>query len=48
MSAGSAEIIAALRDRAKLINMAQCGEFEDFFLQGLYLGRWADCDEIRG
>ncbi|MGO9529868.1 MAG: ASKHA domain-containing protein [Syntrophobacteraceae bacterium] len=48
MSSGSAEIIAALRDRAKLVNMAQCGEFEDFFLQGLYLARWADCDEIRG
>jgi len=48
MSSSSAEIIAALRHRAKLINMAQCGEFEDFFLQGLYLGRWADCDEIRG
>ena len=34
MSSGSAEIIEALRDRAKIINMAQCGEFEDFFLQG--------------
>ena len=48
MSSGSAEIIEALRDRAKIVNMAQCGEFEDFFLQGLYLDRWTDCDEIRG
>ena len=48
MSSGSAETIRALRDRAKIVNMAQCAEFEDFFLRGLYLGRWADCDEIRG
>ncbi len=48
LSSGSAEIIEALRDKAKIINMAQCSEFEDFFLQGLYLGRWADYSEIRG
>ena len=47
MSSGSAEIVEGLRDRAKLVNLAQCDEFDDFFLEGLYLGRWADCNESR-
>ena len=47
MSPGSAEIIEGLRDKAKLVNLAQCAEFDDFFLEGLYLGGWADCDENR-
>ncbi len=47
MSPGSAEIIEGLRDKAKLVNLAQCAEFDDFFLEGLYLGRWADRNENR-
>ncbi|MGA2401690.1 MAG: ASKHA domain-containing protein, partial [Syntrophobacteraceae bacterium] len=42
MSSGSAEVVEGLRGRAKLVNLAQCGEFDDFFLEGLYLARWAD------
>jgi uncharacterized 2Fe-2S/4Fe-4S cluster protein (DUF4445 family) len=41
LSPGSAQIIEGLRGKAKLVNLAQCDEFDDFFLQGLYLGRWA-------
>jgi len=47
MSPGSAEIIEGLRDRAKLVNLAQCAEFDDFFLEGLYLAGWADCNDNR-
>ncbi len=47
MSPGSAEIIEGLRDKAKLVNLAQCAEFDDYFLEGLYLGRWADCRQDR-
>ena len=47
MSDNSAEVMEALRGSAKLVNLAQCSEFEDFFLEGLYLRRWTDCNEGR-
>jgi uncharacterized 2Fe-2S/4Fe-4S cluster protein (DUF4445 family) len=42
MTTGSAEIIAGLRKKAKIVNMGHCEEFEDFFIEGLHLGRWAN------
>ncbi len=44
MSDDSTGIVEALRGSAKIVNLAQCSEFEDFFLEGLYLRRWADCN----
>ena len=41
MSPGAADAIEDLRNRARIVNLAQCEEFDDFFLEGLYLGRWA-------
>jgi uncharacterized 2Fe-2S/4Fe-4S cluster protein (DUF4445 family) len=42
MSSSPCEIVERLRNRARIVNLAQCGEFDDLFLEGLYLGRWAD------
>ena len=41
MSKDPGKTLNELRSMARLINLAQCAEFEDFFLEGLYLGRWS-------
>ena len=40
MSEDSGKTLNKIKSKARLINMAQCAEFEDFFMEGLYLGRW--------
>jgi uncharacterized 2Fe-2S/4Fe-4S cluster protein (DUF4445 family) len=40
MSENAGEILNGLKNRARLINLAQCAEFDDFFMEGLYLGKW--------
>jgi uncharacterized 2Fe-2S/4Fe-4S cluster protein (DUF4445 family) len=40
MHPGSTESLEKLAARARVINLARCDEFEDFFLEGLYLRRW--------
>jgi len=47
MSDDSAGLIEKLRGSARPVNLAQCSEFEDYFLEGLYLRRWTDCNEGR-
>lgn len=37
LSPGAARAIAAVRERAALLNLARCPEFEDLFVEGLYL-----------
>jgi uncharacterized 2Fe-2S/4Fe-4S cluster protein (DUF4445 family) len=48
MRPGSIESLEEVAARARIINLAQCDEFEDLFLEGLYLRRWpyTDCDGI--
>ncbi len=34
---GAAELLMSLRDRARLVDMSRCPEFDDIFLKNLYL-----------
>ncbi|MBI5582458.1 MAG: DUF4445 domain-containing protein [Deltaproteobacteria bacterium] len=42
MTSDSVESLRRLTDRARIINLARNDEFEDFFLEGLYLSPWPD------
>ncbi len=44
MSEDSGKTLNKIKSKTRLINMAQCAEFDDFFMEGLYLGRWSDCN----
>jgi uncharacterized 2Fe-2S/4Fe-4S cluster protein (DUF4445 family) len=41
-AAEGARAVEPLRARARLVNMARCAEFEDFYVQGLHLGPLGD------
>jgi uncharacterized 2Fe-2S/4Fe-4S cluster protein (DUF4445 family) len=47
VSAAHREAVEDLRSRARAVNLAQCNRFDDYFLEGLYLGRWTDCNRSR-
>jgi len=45
MSRHSAQVLADIKAHARLINLAQSEQFEAFFLEGLYLGKWKEVNE---
>lgn len=42
MSPGAEELLAGLAAKARVVNLSQCTDFDDFFLDGLYLKRWPE------